>query len=82
MCRSKFGRLDAFFVRGFKPAVADIIHNGAGEQMRILKHDGKRAAQIVFFDAFNINSVISYRAALNIVKAVYKVCDGCFPCTR
>ena len=44
---ASFAACDARLIRGVQLAIADILHDRAGKQMGILKHDAQRAAQIM-----------------------------------
>ena len=72
----KLCRLDAFFVGGIQLAVADIIHHGAGEQVGILQHDTKAAAQVGLFNLVDIDAIVADLAVGNVVEPVDQVGDG------
>lgn len=72
----KAGGGDALFIGGIQPAVADILHHRAGEQVSILQHDAQRTAQIGLFDLVDIDAVVADLAVLNVVEPVDEVGDG------
>ena len=76
VCTRKARRGNTFFVGGVQLAVADIFHNRAREQVGILQHHTKRAAQVGLFNLVDIYSVVAYLAVGNVVKPVYEVGDG------
>ncbi len=82
VCVGEFGGFFALFVGCVKPAVADIFHNRAREKVGILQNHAQTAAQIVFIDGLYIESVVSYRPRLNVVKPVYKVGNRSFSRAR
>ena len=71
------GRLD-FLIRCVKVAIANVITDGAGEQVGILQYDAERAAQIGFFDLVDVNAVIADLAVGDVIKAVDEVGDRGF----
>lgn len=75
MGRCHLRRLHDLLVGGIKPSVPDIFHNCSRKQMRILKHHGNVAAQLVPPDMADINAVDGDGPALDIVKTVDKVRD-------
>ena len=72
------GGLHTFLIRGIQPAVADIVHDRAGEQIGVLQHDAHAAAQICFLDFVDIDPIIPDLAVGDIVKPVDEVGDGGF----
>ena len=75
MGRCHLRRLNNFLVGGIKPSVPDIFHNRSRKQMRILKHHGNVAAQLVPLNMADINAVDGDGPALDIVEAVDEVRD-------
>ena len=59
MGRCHLRRLHDLLVGGIKPSVPDIFHNCSRKQMRILKHHGNVAAQLVPLNMADINAVDS-----------------------
>ena len=74
--------LNDLFVGGIKPSVPDIFHNRSRKQMRILKHHGDVAAQLVPLNMADINAVDGDGPALDIVEAVDEVRDRRLPGSR
>ena len=68
-------RGDARFVRGVESAVADVVHDRAGEEVGVLKHRAERLAQGILADFAHVDAVIGDRAAVDLVKAVDEVRD-------
>ena len=68
-------RADALGVRGVEPAVADVLHDRAGEEVRILQHHAERPAQIALADLVDVDVVIADLAVLNVIEAVDEVRD-------
>ena len=66
----------ALFIGGGQAAVADVLHNGAGEQVGILQHDAKRGTQRVLFDGLDVVAVVEDLTLLDVVEAVDQVGDG------
>lgn len=75
MGRCHLRRLNDLLVGGIKPSVPDIFHNRSRKQMRILKHHGNVAAQLVPLNMTDINAVDGDGPALDIVKTVDEVRD-------
>ena len=69
-------RRDAFLVRRVELAVADVVHDRAGEQIHILQHDAERVAQVGLFDVVDVDAVIADLAVGDVVEAVDEVRDG------
>ena len=78
----KFGRGAALLIRGVEPAVADVLHDGAGKKICILQHHADGAAQVRLFDFVDVDAVIADFAVRNVVKTVQKVGDGGFTRAR
>ena len=75
MGRCHLRRLNNLLVGGIKASVPDIFHNRSRKQMRILKHHGNVAAQVVPLNMADINAVDGDGPALDIVEAVDEVRD-------
>ena len=69
-------RLDARFVRGVQSAVADVLHDGTGEQVGILQNDAQASPQIRLFDLVDVDAVVADLAVGNIVEPVDQIGDG------
>ena len=67
---------DALLVGGLQTAIADVLHDRAGEQVGILQHDAQRAAEVGFLDLVDVDAVVPDLAVLDVVEAVDKVGDG------
>ena len=57
-------------------AVADVVHDRAGEEVGILQHDAQAAAQVGLFDLVDVDAVVADLAVGNIIEAVDQVGDG------
>ena len=68
--------LTAFLVSCLQTPVADVLHDGARKQVRLLKHDAQRAAQVGLFDLIDVDAVIANLAVRDVVEAVDEVRDG------
>ncbi len=75
----KLCRCNDFFVCGIQLSIADIVCNGAGKQMGILKNHTQRPAQIRLFDLVDVDAVVTDFSILNIVKPVDQVGDRRLP---
>ena len=69
---------NALLIGGIQAAVADVLHDRAGEQVGILQNDAQRAAQVVLFDLADVDAIIPDLAVCDIVEAVDQVGDGRF----
>ena len=67
---------DALLIGGLQTAIADVLHDRAGEQVGILQHDAQRAAEVGFPDFMDVDAVVPDLAVLDVVEAVDKVGDG------
>ncbi len=65
-----------FFVRGVKPAVADILLDGAGEEKIVLRHDAHIAAQTFQSNVPHIYPVNQHMPARGVVKTANQVDNG------
>ena len=68
-------RRDAFVIRRVRIAVANVFHDGAGEEVHVLEHNAETAAQIGLADLIDIDAVIADLAVGNVVEAVDEVRD-------
>ena len=64
----KFCRLYTFLVRRIQSAIADVFHHTARKQVYILKHHAKRAAQVLFANPVDIDTVVLNFAILWAVE--------------
>ena len=71
-----FGRLDDLLVRGGAVAVADVVHDGAGEDEAVLHHDAHLGAQGVQGHLRDIYAVYGDPAASDVVETAQQVDDG------
>ena len=71
----ELGGGDAFLVRRVQPPEADIVHDRAGEQVRVLQHHAERAPQVRLLDLVDVDAVVADLAVLDIVEAVDQVRD-------
>ena len=69
------GALD-FLPSGIQLAKADIVGDGAAEEVRILQDDAQRAAQVVLADVAHVDAIVDDAALMHIVEAVDEVGDG------
>ena len=69
-------RRDALLVGGVLASVADVLHDGAREEVHILQDDAERAPQVALADIDDIDTVVGDGAALDIVEAVQQVGYG------
>jgi len=66
-----------FLVGRIQAPIADIVHDGFGEQVRILQHDPQLAPQVGSSDIANVDAVNRDAARIHIVEARQHVDDGC-----
>ena len=71
-------RADAFLVGSVQFSVADVFHDGAGEEVYVLEHDPQRVAQIVLFDLVDVDPVVADLSVLDVVETVEQIRDGRF----
>ena len=76
------GRLDALLVGGVEASVADVLHHSAGEEMRLLQHDAKTAAQLFPTDTAYVDMIVENLSVLDVVEPVDEIGDGRLACTR
>ncbi len=67
---------DALLVGGIQFAIADVFHDGPGEEVDILQHDAKRAPQIRLVNPADVDAVIDDGTVVNVVEPVDQVGDG------
>ena len=70
------GRRPDLLVRGVQLAVADVVGDGAGEQVGILQNNAQGPAQGVLPDIPDVDAVIGDGAGLNVIKPVDQVGNG------
>ena len=75
-------RADALLVRGAQAPVADVVHDGAGEQVHVLQHDAQGAAQVALADLVDVDAVVADLAVGDVIEAVDEVRDGGLAGTR
>ena len=63
-------RVEHFFVRSVRPAVADILHDRAMEQGNVLRHDADGFAQAFLRDAGDVLTVDQNAAVLHVVETL------------
>ncbi|CAN4039547.1 RNA polymerase sigma factor sigX, partial [Dysosmobacter welbionis] len=69
------GRLH-LFIRGIQIAVADVLPDGAGEEVGVLQHDAQAAPQVRLADVVDGDAVVTDLAVGNVVEPVDQVGDG------
>ena len=62
-----------FLVGGVQLAVADIVHDRARKQVRVLQYYAERAAQVGFFYLVDVDAVVAHFAVGDVVKPVEQV---------
>ena len=78
MCIRKFCCFDTFLISRLQVAIADVIHNRSGKQIRILKNDSQRMTKICLLDLIDVDIVITDLTVCNIIEAVDQVRDRRF----
>ena len=76
VCAGQLGRCDAVFVGGLQVAVADVFHNGAREEVGVLKHHAQGMPQVGLFDFVDVDAIVADFTVVNVVEAVDEVGDG------
>ena len=71
---------DDLFVGGVEAAVADVLHDGAAEQVGILQDHGDVLSQHVALDVLDVDAVDGDRAGINVIEAVEQVGNGGLAC--
>ena len=74
----QLGGGDAFVIRGVQLAIADVIHNSAGEEVHILQDDAQGLAQVLLVDVADVDPVIEDGPAVDVVETVDQVGDRGF----
>ena len=64
------------FIGGVQPAIADVLHHRAGEQVGVLEHHGDVPTQIALGHVHDVNAVDGDPAGINVVEPVQQVGDG------
>ena len=72
----QLGGGDTLFIGGIQLAVADILHDGAGEQVDILQNHAQGAAQVGLGDLVDVDIVIADLAVGDVIEPVDQVGDG------
>ena len=78
---SKLCSLYAVFVSGVKTTVANVVQNGAREEVNVLKNNAKRATQRALLNLVDVDAVVANLTVFNVIEAVEQVSNGCFTCT-
>ena len=65
--------LAALVIRCVETAVADVVHDRAGEEVRVLKDKAEGAAQVSFLYLVDIYAVIADLAVGDVIEAVDEV---------
>ena len=63
-------------IGGIQLSVPDVVRNGSGKQVGVLKDNAQAPPQAVLADVPQINAVIGNQAALDLIKTVDQVGDG------
>jgi len=71
----ELGGVDALVVGRVELAVADVVHDGAREEIHVLQHDAERVAQIRLADVVDVDAVVADLAVGDVVEAVDEVRD-------
>ena len=66
----------SLLVGGIQPSVADVVQDGAGEEVGILEHRPQGAAQVLLPNGPHVDAVIGDQAGVDLVKTVDQVGDG------
>ncbi len=61
---------------GVQLAKADVIGDGAGEEVGVLEDHAQGAAQVVLSDVLHVDAVIGHLSLLDVVESVDEVGDG------
>ena len=78
----QLGGGDTLLVGGFQLTIADVIHDGTGEQVGVLEHNAQGAAQVCLADGHDVNAIVEDAAVVDVVEAVDEVGDGGLTGTR
>ena len=71
----QLGRVDARVVVRVQIAVADVLHDRSGEQVRVLKDDAQTVPQVGLLDLVDVDAVVADLAVGDVVEAVDQVRD-------
>ena len=71
----ELGGGDALAVRGSETPVADVVHDGAGEEVDVLQDDAQRAPQVGLPDLVDVDAVVADLSVGYVVEAVDEVGD-------
>ena len=77
----QFSRLDAVLVGSIEPAIADVVHDGASEQVSLLQHHAQAVTQVALADVVHADAVIKDFAVLDVIEAINEVGNGCLAST-
>ena len=72
--------LYAFLVRGIKAAEADVVHDGACEEVGVLENDSETAPEVRLLDLVDVNLVKADLSVLDVVETVDQVDHRCLTC--
>ena len=72
---------DDFLVGGIQTTVADVFHDGTGEEVGVLQYHRHGAAQIILTDFLDVDAIVADLTGIQLVEAVEQVGDGGFACT-
>ena len=72
----QLGRSHHLLIGGVQLAEADVVRNGAGEQVGVLQHHCQRPAQVRLLDAAHINAVVGDAPVGHVVEPVNQVGYG------
>ncbi len=72
----RLGRGDDLLIGGLQPAVADILHDGAGKEPRVLQHHAKGVAQLGALNVAQVHAVHADAALVHIVEAQQQLDHG------
>ena len=75
-----FHRLLHLLHGGVQFTKANVIGNGAGKEVGVLKHHAQGSPQIVFPDVFHVNPVVDHPPLLHVVEAVDQIGNGGLSC--
>ena len=72
----QLGRSHHLLIGGVQLTEADVVRNGAGEQVGVLQHHRQRPAQVRLLDAAHINAVVGDAPVGHVVEPVNQVGYG------
>ena len=73
---------DTFLIGRVQSPKADVIHDGTGKELHILKHDAQRATQIGLVDLPDVDAIKADLAVIDIVETIDQVSDSRLACAR